>query len=303
VDLTDRTLSPLSTGTITSGRPLAASDASSDVVVVDSGYAKSQGLKVGSTVTIGRKFTVVGVVAQPQGSNPAQVYLPLQSAQAFTLDNGTRLTSKVNTIYVTAASAADVPAVRTEIQRLLPRDTVTTAAGLASEVTGSLSSAATLANDLGRWLSIPVLIAAFAVASLLTLAAVARRVREFGTLKALGWRSGRIITQVLGESVSVGLAGGVAGVGLGYLGVAIIGKIAPTLSATTIAAAAGQQAGHGPPTPPTTHTVSVPMSAAVSGSTIVLAVVLALAGGLLAGAFGSWRIARLRPADALAGVG
>jgi putative ABC transport system permease protein len=303
VDLTDRTLSPLSTGTITSGRPLAASDASSDVVVVDSGYAKSQGLKVGSTVTIGRKFTVVGVVAQPQGSNPAQVYLPLQSAQAFTLDNGTRLTSKVNTIYVTAASAADVPAVRTEIQRLLPRDTVTTAAGLASEVTGSLSSAATLANDLGRWLSILVLIAAFAVASLLTLAAVARRVREFGTLKALGWRSGRIITQVLGESVSVGLAGGVADVGLGYLGVAIIGKIAPTLSATTIAAAAGQQAGHGPPTPPTTHTVSVPMSAAVSGSTIVLAVVLALAGGLLAGAFGSWRIARLRPADALAGVG
>jgi putative ABC transport system permease protein len=35
---------------------------------------------------------------------------------------------------------------------------------------------------------------------------------------------------------------------------------------------------------------------------IVLAVLLAMAGGLLAGAFGSWRIARLRPADALASV-
>ena len=35
---------------------------------------------------------------------------------------------------------------------------------------------------------------------------------------------------------------------------------------------------------------------------IVLAVVLALAGGLLAGSFGSWRIARLRPADALTRV-
>jgi ABC-type lipoprotein release transport system permease subunit len=33
---------------------------------------------------------------------------------------------------------------------------------------------------------------------------------------------------------------------------------------------------------------------------IVLAVVLALAGGLLAGVFASWRIAVLRPADALA---
>ena len=35
---------------------------------------------------------------------------------------------------------------------------------------------------------------------------------------------------------------------------------------------------------------------------VVLAVVLAVAGGLLAGTFGSWRIARLRPADALASV-
>jgi putative ABC transport system permease protein len=35
---------------------------------------------------------------------------------------------------------------------------------------------------------------------------------------------------------------------------------------------------------------------------IVLAVLLAVAGGLLAGAFGSWRIARLRPADALSQV-
>jgi putative ABC transport system permease protein len=299
VDLADRSLGPLSLGTITSGRSLQPSDASSDVAVVDSGYAKSRGLKVGSTVTIGTKFTVVGIVAQPQGSNPVEVYLPLQSAQAFTLGDGTSLKDTVNTIYVTAASAADVSAVNTEIGRLLPGYPVTTATGLASQVTGSLSSAATLANNLGRWLSILVLIAAFAVASLLTLAAVARRVREFGTLKALGWRSGRIITQVLGESVSVGLAGGAAGVGLGYLGAAIIEKIAPTLSATTIAAAAQG----GPPVRPTTHTVSVPMSAAVSGSAIALAVVLALAGGLLAGAFGSWRISRLRPADALAGVG
>jgi putative ABC transport system permease protein len=35
---------------------------------------------------------------------------------------------------------------------------------------------------------------------------------------------------------------------------------------------------------------------------IVLAVLLAVAGGLLAGAFGSWQIARLRPARALAQV-
>jgi putative ABC transport system ATP-binding protein len=46
----------------------------------------------------------------------------------------------------------------------------------------------------------------------------ARRVPEFGTLKALGWRSSRIVTQVLGESVTIGILGGLAGVGLGFAG-------------------------------------------------------------------------------------
>jgi len=41
------------------------------------------------------------------------------------------------------------------------------------------------------------------------------------------------------------------------------------------------------------------MHASVTLDVIVLAVLLALAGGLLAGIFGSWRIGRLRPADAL----
>jgi ABC-type antimicrobial peptide transport system permease subunit len=44
------------------------------------------------------------------------------------------------------------------------------------------------------------------------------------------------------------------------------------------------------------------MHASVSPGVIVLAVVLAVAGGLLAGTFGSWRIGQLRPARALARV-
>ena len=47
----------------------------------------------------------------------------------------------------------------------------------------------------------------------------------------------------------------------------------------------------------------VPLTAAVSGTAILIAVLLALGGGLLAGAFASWRIGRLRPAGAIAKVG
>jgi len=213
----------------------------------------------------------------------------------------------VNTIYVTAASASDIATVQAEIKKLLPNDTVTTAASLASQVTGSVSGTAKLADDLGKWLSILVLIAAFAVASLLTMSAVGRRVREFGTLKALGWRSRRIIAQVVGESLAIGIVGGAAGVALGFAGAAIISSVAPKLTAA-LATATGQHiqqvtsSGSESFSPTVSHTVAVPMSASVTTGAIVLAVVLALAGGLLAGSFGSWRIARLRPADALTRV-
>jgi ABC-type antimicrobial peptide transport system permease subunit len=167
---------------------------------------------------------------QRHGS-PPDIYVSLQVAQSLSVQTGS-LKNDVNTIYVAAASAADISAVSSEIATLLPHATVTTAASLASEVTGSVSSAAKLAGDLGRWLSVLVLIAAFAVACLLTMAAVARRVAEFGTLKAIGWRTRRIVVQVFGESVVMGIVGAVVGVGLGFAGAAIITKVAPKLSAT-----------------------------------------------------------------------
>src|SRR5262249_60598957 len=107
--------------------------------------------------------------------------LPRPRARAPAGPGGKSLKNDVNTIYVKAPSASDIPTVQAEIKELLPGATVPTAASLASQVTGSVSSTAKLANELGRWLSILVLIAAFAVASLLTMAAVARRGRGVGT--------------------------------------------------------------------------------------------------------------------------
>ena len=310
VDLARPNLGPLSAGTIKSGHNFAASDTNSNVAVVDANYAISNKLKVGSTVTVAKtKFKIIGIVTQAQGSNPPQVYIPLARAQALATNGpgGKHMTGAVNTIYVTAASAADISMVQKEIKKLMPTAKVTTASSLASQITGGLASAARLAGDLGKWLSILVLFAAVAIASLLTMAAVSRRVREFGTLKALGWRSKRIIAQVMGESVSTGVIGGLLGIGLGVAGIAIINAIAPNLTATVTQASGLRFFGQGPggpvsSAPNASHTVSVPWSATVTAGVIGLAVVLAIVGGLLAGAFGSWRISQLRPAQALARV-
>jgi ABC-type lipoprotein release transport system permease subunit len=333
VDIGTGELGPLSSGKLSSGRTFTAADKSSDVAMVDASYAAQHKLKAGSTIAIGNSkgastnFKVIGIVSEPAGNNPSDVYIPLAVAQ-----NLAGLKDKVNTIYVAASSAAAISSVQSEVGKALPGETVTTSADLASEVTGSLSSASHLASNLGKWLALAVLIAAFLLASLLTMAAVSRRVREFGTLKALGWKSRRIIGQVMGEAVALGILGGIVGIGLGFAGAELVSKLSPKLSAVvgqvTGSATPGGARQFGPggagggfpgggggtgtagPGPgffnraanAANHTVAVHLSASVSVGMIVLAVVLAIAGGIIAGMFGGWRAARLRPAAALAKV-
>jgi putative ABC transport system permease protein len=236
------------------------------------------------------------------------VYIPLARAQALgTAPQGGGLAGQVNTIYVAAASAAGIGTVQQEIGRLLPSATVTTSSDLASEITGSLASTATLAGNLGTWLEAAVLAAAFLLASLLTMAAVARRVREFGTLKAVGWRTRRIVAQVMGETVAMDIAGGLTGAGLGFAGAALVARLAPPLTATL-----GQVLGSAAPgagggilrglSGDTAPTVSVHLTTPVTAAVVAAAVLLAVAGGLIAGGLGGWRVARLRPATALARV-
>ena len=315
VDIGNGELGPLSAGKLSSGRTFTSSDANSNVAVLDSNYAAQNKLNVGSTITIAKtSFKVIGIVSEPSGQNNSDAYIPLARAQALA-----SMKNDVNTIYVAANSAANVLAVSKEISGAVPSSTVTNSSDLANEVTGSLASTSSLANNLGKWLAIAVLVAAFLVASLLTMSAVSRRVREFGTLKALGWRSRRITGQVMGESIAIGIIGGVIGVILGLAGIELVNKLAPPLSAsvgsTTGSATPGgaRQFGAGGGgfggggggfrrTSTAAHTVAVHLTATVTAEVIILAVLLAIAGGLIAGSFGSWRAARLSPAAALAKV-
>lgn len=303
VDIANASLGPLGSASLVSGHPFTAAESDSDVAVLDSVYAKSHGLTAGSAVTVDRaRYTVIGIVSQPQGSSPPSIYVPLARAQAMG-----SLKNEVTTIYLAAATAGDIPAVSKEVTSLLPGTFVTTASSLAGQVTGSLTSAVKLAHDLDGWLTVLVLAAAFAVASLLMLAAVSRRAREFGILKAIGWRSRRIVGQVLGEAAVIGVAGAAAGVGLGFAGAAIIAAVAPTVSATAGADNYPQPAVPGAHSiliggSSLIHVVPVPLHPSVSAGVIAAAVALALAGGLLAGVVASWRIAVLRPARALARV-
>ncbi len=303
VDVADQSIGPLSSTTIAGGRTFSAGETNAKVVVVDSTYAKQKKLVVGDTMKIGGvTYKIIGL--STAASPVADVYMPLQRAQALAGAKG-----KVNEIYVKAASSTQIAQVQKEIKATMSGATVTTAQDLAKQVSGSLSSASSLANRLGKWLAVAALIAAVAVASLLTLSTVSRRVREFGTLKALGWRSRRIVSQVLGESFVVGVAGGIAGIVLGVVATRLIAHFTPALQATVGNLGAPSFAGGGPGgssggpfgdvARQLSHTVTVSLHTPISPSLLALALALAIGGGLVAGAFGGWRAARLSPADAL----
>ncbi|WP_327234794.1 FtsX-like permease family protein [Streptomyces sp. NBC_01317] len=300
-DVTEPALGPLTSSKITSGRTFKTTETDAKVAVVDSAYAKKKSLAVGKTLTIhGTEYSIIGVATADSGDAAANAYVPLKQAQTLSDSK-----DKITTVYVQASDSQQIDAVKSTIQKNISGTTVTTSADLADTVSGSLSTASDLATSVGKWLSIAVLIAAFLVAGLLTSSAVSRRVREFGTLKALGWKSGRVTRQVIGEALVNGLLGGVLGIALGVGGAYLVTAISPTLKAQIGSAASsgpgggGFGGGGGPARQTASKALDVALTAPVSLATIGIAVALAVGGGLIAGGFGGWRASRLRPADAL----
>ncbi|MGY4921304.1 ABC transporter permease [Streptomyces sp. 900105755] len=303
VDVAHQGLGPLSTMKVTSGKTFTTAQTGSKVAVVSKSYAKEKKYKVGSTFKIsGTKFTVIGIATPDSSESDTDVFVPLKVAQ--TLGDAK---NQVTTIYVKATDSKQISTVKKEITANISGTTVTTSADLASTVSGSLSTASSLATSVGKWLSIAVLAAAFLVAALLTSSAVSRRVREFGTLKALGWPSRNVTRQVVGESIVNGLIGGALGIALGVGAAYAVTAISPKLTAQLGSSGGGGgvgggPGGGGPGQQASQNTLEIALSAPVSLTTIALAVGLAVTGGLIAGAMGGWRASRMRPADALRSV-
>jgi ABC-type antimicrobial peptide transport system permease subunit len=269
-------------------------------VVVSTTYAAKQKLAVGSTLTINKvAYKVVGLADPSLTGNTADVYFPISTLQSVAGKTG-----RVNEVLVKVSDSSKTEEVAAAIRKALPGAQVITSKDVADTVTGSLHEAKQLASRLGGALTVIVLLSTFAIAVLLTLSSVQKRVREIGTLRALGWTKRRVVGQVLTETALIGVLAGVIGIGTGYAVSAAVGAFSPQLSATSSGVAAGASEVSELFNQTTqTLTRDVSLSAPIHASTIGLGMACALAGALLAGTVGGWRAARLSPAVALRDLG
>ena len=295
-------LGAVTEGQVRSGRYFSEGDAKDAILSV--GYAQRKDLGLGDKVKLkGGSYKVVGIADPPLGGSSSDVYVKLEQLQ-----RASDRENRVNTVYVRATDTDTVGSVSDEITEVLDGAAVTTTEDLAERVGGSLVDAKNLANKLGTALAIVALAASILIAMLLTLSSVAKRTKELGTLKAIGWPQSKVVRQVSGESLVQGALGGVVGAVLGIGAAAIVSALGLTLQAS-VAAAGGGAAGGPPGGGPfggafgqgqvVSGTTDVVLKAPVSFGLVVLAIALSILAGLLAGSVGGLRAARLRPAEAL----
>ena len=204
---------------IVAGRGLDLADAVARVAIVGSLYARQRlGIEAPSDSALagkqiilnGHPFAVVGIYTTENDFGDNHVFVPIEAFRA-TFKPGRKLTK----IFVTVDSVANVERVAADLKdrtRFPEVDVVTTpeAVSTARTTLGSLAAASAYAAVL-----------LFAIGAILVvfvmILSTRERVREIGTLKAIGAGNREVVVQFLAESVALSGLGGVAALGVAAL--------------------------------------------------------------------------------------
>lgn len=215
---------------IIAGRSLRAEDANQNVVVVGRLYAKERvGISdvVSESVLEGKKMTlngeplqVVGVYATGNDFGDNHVFVPLETFRRIFKPG-----DKLSKIRVTVDSVANVEAVAADLKRIPGVDAVTAAEQVSTaKTTLGTMTAATLYGSVLLFIIGGVLVVFVMVLT------TRERIREIGTLKALGASNLEITKQFLAEVAALILIAGIGAVLVAALSVEILQR---TLGLTT----------------------------------------------------------------------
>ena len=243
-------------------------DAAETAVVLGTLAAEILRKKVGDPIQIETgEFTVAGIVDGQSVIENGAILLALPQFQAVSGHEG-----KVNFIDIRVPSGAgeeQILALCRRIEESFPelravksREVVATSQGF--RIARAMSWSTSL-------LAIAVGILGVMNTMLMT---VFERTHEIGILLALGWRKRRIVSLVLCESAIIGLLGGITGIALGAVTLALL-ETAPNIRGM--------------------------LEPDLSLSLVVRSLLIALLVGIVSGLYPAWRSSRLSPCVALQG--
>ncbi len=258
------------------GRLLDEADRGRTVIGAD--LAEHYDVRVGDTLTMrGRAFDVIGVLERTLTFPDKIAYVPLRDAQEiyvesvpqgldYTTDElATQIEVFPSDIGQAATVADAIEAAVPDVRTVTP-DQVEAQIGQASVVFNLIIVGASV---------IAVIVGGLSVINTMVMT-VSERVREIGIKKAVGARTGAILGEFVVEATLLGAIGGLIGLGLGWLLVAILNS---------------QTAGSG-----TSVFLITPML-------LVRSFLFATVLGALAGVYPALRAARLDPVAALRSSG
>jgi putative ABC transport system permease protein len=190
-----------------SGRLLAPG--ARDEIALGARAAAASGAGVGSTLALdGHTFEVVGTYKSGNTFFDAGAYAPLETVQEVARKPGV-----VTVVYVTAEPGVGAEALAERIENSLP--TLTTVSSVAEY--GRVDQGTEVMDAMNLAVStLAIVLGAIAVMNTMIMA-VFERTREFGILRAVGWRGSRIMRLVLTEALLLCLVAAFVGVGLGVL--------------------------------------------------------------------------------------
>jgi putative ABC transport system permease protein len=119
--------------------------------------------------------------------------------------------------------------------------------------------------------SIALLMGILGIANTMAMS-VFERTREIGILRAIGWKSWRVMLLIQLEAIVLGIGGGILGIGFGWGALHLLSKLPQTASV---------------------------VSGKIDPINLLEALVIAVLSGLAAGAVPAWRGAHLSPVEAL----
>ncbi len=190
-------------------------------MIIGKTVAQSLNKTVGDTIRIfNTDFKITGIFETGNFITDAGTYVSLDKLQNLT-DNK----DEISTIAVKIGENANATEVGKAIEYAYPNELSTTSA---ADQMGRINEGLSFINTASWTISLlAIIIGGVGVINTMIMS-VYERTREIGVLKAVGWRSRRILGMILGESIVLTLIAALVGIIVGIVGVEVLLSLTPS---------------------------------------------------------------------------